>query len=174
MLDFFEYFLIEKLENFFSAPEHTYGSGAFRSYTNRLGYAIFNEYPITGVGIGMSQYYMHIYDPQMGIINYGETLIPGMFPQNVFSITFAELGLFGGICLILFCIINWIKAWKYRNKNSLCLYMFAGVSFNILSLFSQSPAYSIFLWAFIALSAGYYKYLRKQKHDTKNHTLLLA
>ncbi|MBN3122580.1 O-antigen ligase family protein [Pectobacterium brasiliense] len=50
--DLIYYAFFEKLQNFFSEPETTIGSGQFRAYTASLGFHIFRDYPFFGVGRG--------------------------------------------------------------------------------------------------------------------------
>lgn len=51
------YILFDKVFNYFSVSTHTLDSGSFRSFTSRIGIAIFNDYP-WGVGAGLSYFYM--------------------------------------------------------------------------------------------------------------------
>lgn len=156
--DLFETLFINKLLNFVSTPDQTLDSGGFRSYTSRLGMFIFEDYKISGVGVGNSVYYMHIYDPKAEIVTYGETLSPGNFPQNLFSSVLAEQGLIGGIALFGFLIVVIYSLWKNRKKNELCRVFFIGGIFNIVTMFTIAPIYSLFLWVFLSLAMGYYKY----------------
>ena len=81
----FETLFLNKATNFFYAPDHTLDSGSFRSYTGRIGWEIFYNQPLLGVGVGNSVYYMHLYEFKMGIVNFGDTLSLGIFPQNLYA-----------------------------------------------------------------------------------------
>ena len=78
-----ENYFVNKINNFFSIPDHTLDSGSFRNYTGRIGHRIFGDNPVWGVGVGNSIYYMHLYANYMGIVTYGEEIGPGVFPQNL-------------------------------------------------------------------------------------------
>lgn len=156
---------IHKVENFFETSDHTLDSGSFRNYTSRIGIAIFKDHPALGVGVGNSVYYMQQYDPQMGIITYGEELHAGSFPQNLFSSVLAEQGFIGGFALCVFLIIVIRNLWKNRNRNKLCNIFFIGGLFNIAAMFSIAPIYSLFLWVFLGLALGYFNYLNKNTKD---------
>jgi O-antigen ligase len=163
-IEFVESIFINKAQNFFSSPNHTMDSGSFRSYTARIGLEMFKDYPITGVGVGNSVYYMHKYDSRMGIVEYGETLHAGIFPQNTFTCVLAEQGLIGGIGLFFLIAVIIRSSWKNRNKNTLCKVFFIGCLFNIIAMFAITPVYSLFIWVFMAFALGYYNYLDKIQH----------
>lgn len=165
------YTLYDKLSNFFESPNHTIDSGAYRSYTTRLGFEIWKEYPIFGVGQGMSLYHMHNYDHLLQIIQYGETLSPGSQPQNSYSIAFAEMGILGGGALIIFLTLITYKLWQHRNQNQLLKIFFIGTLFNLALLNSLYPLYSLYLWIFPVLSYGYckYKYNLKDNNPPKQY-----
>ncbi|WP_345955887.1 O-antigen ligase family protein [Mucilaginibacter sp. PAMB04168] len=161
--DAFEYTFITKVQSFFAAPEHTLDSGSYRSYTGAIGMRIFKEHFFTGVGVGNSVYYMHIYEFRMGIITFGEMLQPGAFPQNVFSSVLSEQGIFGGIFLFMLLFLILKSFWKYRNSSGYSKMFFIGASFNIITMFTIAPVYSFFLWAFLALGLCYLKTLHTSK-----------
>jgi hypothetical protein len=163
-----EALFINKLTNFFSAPEHTLDSGSFRSYTARIGVAIFKQYPVFGVGVGNSVYYMHLYGDKMGIVIFGETLFAGSFPQNTFSMVLSEQGILGGtfLFLLLFQLIK--EFWKYRNYDTYCRMFFIGFLFNVASMITIAPIYSMFLWVFPALGIGYIRNVIKVTDYNKN------
>lgn len=159
---YFESFFINKITNFFTAPDHTLDSGSFRSFTTRIGYAIFKDYPLSGVGVGNSIYYMYLYEGKMGILVFGERLFPGSFPQNSFSIVASEQGIFG-ICVFIGFLLKMLHLfWQYRNYNSYCRMFFIGYLFNIAALMTIAPIYSLFLWLFPALGIGYILFLKRQ------------
>ncbi|MDR2406842.1 MAG: O-antigen ligase family protein [Bacteroidales bacterium] len=164
LFSLFESYFVVKVSNFFSGDiTHTLDSGSFRNYTARIGLHMFYDYPITGVGVGNSIYYMHEYDAQMGVISYGERLHSGSFPQNLFTCVLSEQGLIGGISLIVILLILVRLVWKNRNRNTLCRIFFIGGLFNIAAMFSIAPIYSLFLWVFLSFILGYYKYIDKLK-----------
>lgn len=153
--DFLQYIFISKIENFFTVSNHTLDSGAYRSYTSRIGFAIFQDYPLFGVGVGNSVFFMQNYDAQMGIVSYGETLNPGSTPQNLFACVFAEQGLLGGSSLIIMLLSLYYKVWIFRNKHPLGKMFFIGCLFNISILMTCPIAYSMYLWVFMAFSIGF-------------------
>jgi hypothetical protein len=153
--DYIETFFINKLTNFFSAPDHTMDSGSFRSFTARIGLAIFGEYPLFGVGVGNSIYYMYQFENKMGIVVFGERLFAGSFPQNAFSIVLSEQGVFGVLFFILLLAKMFMEFRKYRNYNNYSRMFFIGFLFNIAALMTIAPIYSLFIWVFPALGIGY-------------------
>lgn len=153
--EYFESFFINKITNFFSSPDHTLDSGSFRSYTSRIGIAIFKDYPIAGVGVGNSIYYMYVYENKMGIILFGETLFAGSFPQNAFSIVLSEQGVFGIAFLIALLVKIGSIFWKYRSYDNYCKMFFIGYLFTLSSMISIAPVYSLFIWVFPAVGLGY-------------------
>lgn len=171
--EYLETFFINKLTNFFTAPDHTLDSGSFRSYTSRIGLAIFRENPLFGVGVGDSVYYMHFYENKMGIITFGETLFAGSFPQNTFSIILSEQGLFGISIFICLLIKLTYMFWKYRNYNDLTKMFFIGYIFNISTLITIAPVYSVFLWVFPAFGMGYILRIEKRINSENIHKTLI-
>ena len=154
---FFNYFLIEKIENLFIATDHTLDSGAFRAYTSRIGIEMFKDYPFLGVGVGNSPYFMHNYDAQMGIIQYGETLNNSTTPLNLISCILAEQGILGGIGLFCMLLAVFREVWKYRNQKPFGHLFLIGCLFNFV-IFSTCPiAYSMYLWLFMAIALGFIK-----------------
>jgi O-antigen ligase len=150
---------VNKARDFFTLPDHTRSSGAVRIYTARLGYEIFKEYPIVGVGVGNSVYHMNGHDSKMGIRQYGERLGPGTFPLNTFCCVLAEQGLIGTIALAGFIGAIVRSSWKHRNRDKLCKVFFIGSLFNISTMLSLAPVYCLYIWVFLSLSFGYYKYI---------------
>lgn len=134
-------------------------SGGFRSYTTGIGIKIFLDHWLTGVGVGNSIYYMHIYENRMGIISFGETLQPGSFPQNLFSIVLSEQGIIGGLLLIGFLFSCLRKFWRFRNNSKYNNMFLIGALFNITAMLTIAPEYSLFLWVFFALGLGYVKHI---------------
>ena len=163
MYKLFEMFFINKAQNFFITPDHTLDSGSFRNYTGRIGLEIFKENPLCGVGVGNSVYYMHIYENKMGIVEFGEVLSLGIFPQNLYSCVLAEQGLLGGVALFLFIFCVFRVLWKNRNSSPYGKMFFIGGIFNISVMFSVAVVYSLFIWLFLAISMGYYRYSKNKK-----------
>lgn len=167
--DLFESLFIHKVENFFSSSDHTLDSGSFRNYTNRIGWAIFKDHPFLGVGVGNSVFFMHLYEYKMGIINFGEMLHAGSFPQNLFAAVFAEQGLLGGCTLLCFFVAIIKNLWENRNKTPLGKMFLIGGLFNIAATFTNANIYALFIWLFLALSLGYNKYNQQNNHSI-SHT----
>ena len=155
LYDVFELLFITKLESFFSSPDNTLDSGSFRNYTSAIGLQMFRDHFITGVGVGNSVYYMYLYEFKMGIELFGETLHAGSFPQNVFSLVLSEQGIVGGICLFLLLFEILRNNWKYRNASNYNRMFFIGTIFNVITMFTIAPVYSLFLWVFLALGFNY-------------------
>ena len=158
----FESLFINKAQNFFLSPEHTLDSGSFRNYTGRIGLEIFKDNPWCGVGVGNSVYYMHPFEYKMGIVAFGETLGLGIFPQNLYSCVLAEQGILGGIFLFLLIFYILRVLWKNRNTSPYGRMFFIGGIFNVSVMFSVSVVYSLFIWLFLAISMGYYRYSKKR------------
>lgn len=151
MLDYVEYALLGKIENYIHSSSHTLDSGSFRNYTTRIGVEIFKDFPILGCGVGNSHYFMHIYEYKMGIKTFGERLHIGSFPQNLYSNIAAEQGLIGLISLA-FIIWNYFrKLFKYRLINEWNdIFIVGGIS-NLIMFNSVGPTYSLFLWLFLLI-----------------------
>ena len=164
--DLFETLFVNKASNFFNAPDHTLDSGSFRSYTSRIGMEIFYSHPLLGVGVGNSTYYMHLYEFKMGIVNFGEMLDLGIFPQNLYACVFAEQGLVGGIALLAFLLGIMKELWKYRNEKPYGKMFFIGGFFNIAITLSNSLVYALFMWVFLVLSLGYNRYIHEKNIST--------
>lgn len=160
--ELFNLLFITKIQSFVSAPLHTMDSGSFRTYTSGIGFRIFNDYPVTGVGVGNSIYYMYLYEFKMGIKLFGERLAAGSFPQNTFSSVLSEQGLFGGtfLTLILYYIIK--QTWLHRNESDLNRMFFIGSGFNIITMLTVTPVYSLYLWVFMALAINYIHHINAQ------------
>ena len=158
-----ENYFVNKINNFFSTPDHTLDSGSFRNYTGRIGHRIFGDNPVWGVGVGNSIYYMHLYANYMGIVTYGEEIGPGVFPQNLLSCTLAEQGAVGFLLLIIFVVYIVNIAFKCRNYNRLSKLIFLGTLFNIASMASLAPIYSMFLWIPLSYGLGYNLQLLKNR-----------
>ncbi|MDB5159545.1 MAG: hypothetical protein JWR50_4252, partial [Mucilaginibacter sp.] len=153
--EYFEYFFISKTNSFFNAPPHTTDSGSFRRYTSGIGLQIFKDNWLTGVGVGNSIYYMYKHEFKMGIEVFGETLSPGTFPQNLFSIVLSEQGAIGGLTLFYFLIASFRKLWRARNCGRYGKMFITGFLFNVSAMLTVAPVYSMFLWVFIALGLNY-------------------
>ena len=106
---------------------------------------------------------MHIYENKMGIVEFGEVLSLGIFPQNLYSCVLAEQGLLGGVALFLFIFCVFRVLWKNRNSSPYGKMFFIGGIFNISVMFSVAVVYSLFIWLFLAISMGYYRYSKNKK-----------
>lgn len=166
-IDQFNYIFVNKVSHFFDAGTQTMDSGGFRSYTARIGLEIFKSHPILGVGVGNSVFHMYPYEFKMGITDWGEVLLLGHVPQNLYCCLLAEQGVIGFLGFGLALVATLIKLWKNRNRNKLCKCLFIGGVFNIATMFSIYIIYSLFLWVFIAFALGYINYLDKVNLDKK-------
>ena len=164
--DLFETLFIHKLENFLTPSDHTLDSGSFRNYTNRIGWAIFNDHPLVGVGVGNSVFFMHLYEYKMGIVSFGEMLQAGSFPQNLFAAVFAEQGLLGGCTLLFFLFLIIKNIWKNRNSHPFGKMFLIGGLFNIMAMFTNANIYALFIWIFLAVAIGYNRYYQQNKQNT--------
>lgn len=90
------YAFVDKVEDFLFGKDDAGGSGGFRHYESTLGWIMFQENPVVGVGVGNSIYYMHVAAKKSSIIPMDEQLHPGSFPPNTFACVFAEQGIVGG------------------------------------------------------------------------------
>lgn len=154
---------VDKLNDFFSASNTTMGSGNFRSYTTRIGYNMFLDYPLLGVGLGNSMYYMHEYDAMMNIVVYGEKLHPGSFPQNLYTHILSEQGIFGGLLIGSFVFYVTYNLFINRNKYKYSYVFFIGGLFNIAILFVEGLLYLLYLWIFLALALKYFDSQEKEE-----------
>ncbi|MBN3229622.1 O-antigen ligase family protein [Pectobacterium brasiliense] len=149
--DLIYYAFFEKLQNFFSEPETTIGSGQFRAYTASLGFHIFRDYPFFGVGPGASIFFMHAYEGQIPIKIYGETLNAGSFPQNTYVSILSDLGVLGFLSLSFFLLYVYRVIRNARRISEDMAPFHVGVIFTLAALLSIAPAYSMFIWVFLAL-----------------------
>jgi O-antigen ligase len=115
-----------------------------------------------GVGVGNSVYYMHLYEFKMGIVNFGDTLSLGIFPQNLYACVFAEQGLIGGCALLFFLLAVVKELWKYRNEKPYGRMFFVGGLFNVAVTLSNPLVYALFIWVFLVLALGYNKYIHEK------------
>ena len=165
-------YFINKISDFAASKnDNTLTSGATRSYTSGIGYEIFKQYPLFGVGVGSSNYYMYTYEYKMGILFFGERLQPNTFPQNLFSCVFSEQGIVGAIFLFVLLIYLLYKFWIKRNKSGYHKMFLIGMLFTLFSMFSISPAYLLFLWVYAAFGIGYIKFY-DETHSTGNNLVI--
>lgn len=150
--DLLYYAFYQKIAGFFSAPTTTLDSGQFRAYTASLGFQIFLDYPLTGVGPGASIFFMHAYEYLIPIAVYGETLNPGSFPQNSYVSVLSDLGLVGLLALLLFMAYVLVNIWKAAKLSGEMMPFLIGTVFTYASLLSIAPAYSMFIWVFPAFA----------------------
>lgn len=156
-VEMLNYAMVEKVEHFIIGKEDAVGSGGFRHYESSLGWIIFKENPIVGVGVGNSTYFMHKADKESPIIPMGEQLTEKSFPPNTYSCVFAEQGIIGGFFFITLLLIILHKSWKYRNCKYGVLFL-TGILFNIGCLLMIAPQYSMYLWVYMFLAMGYIRY----------------
>lgn len=150
--DLLYYAFYQKIVGFFSAPTTTLDSGQFRSYTASLGFQIFKDYPLTGVGPGASIFFMHSYEHLIPIAVYGETLNPGSFPQNSYVSVLSDLGAIGLLAMLLFMGYVLVTVWKAARLSAEVMPFLIGSIFTSASLLSVAPAYSMFIWIFPAFA----------------------
>lgn len=158
----FESLFINKATHFFSPSDNTLDSGSFRNYTNRIGWKIFEDYPLLGVGVGRSVFYMHLYEFKMDIVHWGETLKLGIFPQNMFACVFAEQGILGGGALVLITLFTIQSLWRFRNVKPFGRIFFIGGLFNLSTMLSNAVVYSLYSWVFLFLVLGYIRYKNQE------------
>ncbi|MEH0876406.1 O-antigen ligase family protein [Pectobacterium cacticida] len=148
--DAVSYAFYRKLQDFFSMPETTIGSGQFRAYTAALGIEIFKDYPFIGVGPGASIFFMHAYEYKIPIRIFGETLNAGSFPQNSYISVLSDLGVIGFLSMLALLYYIYKVIAKARKINSEITPFYTGMLFTLFSLLSVAPAYSMFIWVFPA------------------------
>lgn len=158
------YIVYEKVVNYLEAPDNTLDSGAFRSYTTRLGLELFKENPIIGTGGGTSCFYLWKNEFKMGITTFGETISSTTYPQNCYAKVLAELGIFGFLFLIAFFFVLIKDCRKYGEESSLCNISIYGILFVMTAMLSIYPETSLFLWFNMALAANEVYYLKKGKN----------
>ena len=141
-----DYVIFGRVIEFVSLPSHTCGSGAFRSFTNYLGFSIFSDFPL-GVGPGGSYFLMHLYEASAGITHYCEELSYTNSPQSSYVMVLSELGILGFISLVLL-----LSSYLFSFKRAVCdnhrvkHMALSGIIFTILSLSAIFPVYNIFIW----------------------------
>lgn len=165
MLELVYYVFFYKIQGYLSAPVHTLDSGAFRSFTTRLGIEIFKDYPLFGVGPGTSNFFMHQYVNFLNIEVFGETLKKGSFPQNTYSKVLAEQGLLGFIFLMLFLLTSIISFYRCAKQNYAIRVFFIGSVTTAIMLLSIAPQYSLFIWLFIALGLNNLQWLNYENNN---------
>lgn len=156
------YAFVEKVEDFVFGKDDAGGSGGFRHYESSLGWIIFEQNPILGVGVGNSIYYMHEADKKSPIIPMDEQLNQGSFPPNTFACVFAEQGLLGGVILLILLGYIFVEVWKSRNKRYGKLFL-TGTVFNIATFLVIAPVYSMFLWVYMLMALGYIRYQKEKE-----------
>lgn len=94
-------------------PEYYFNGTAFRLYQARLFKEFLNEYPIFWKGFGASAGQSKIVQKQQE--NHLDEYYGTLNFHNQYIQSFAELGIFGFILLLIMVINNWIKALKYSD-----------------------------------------------------------
>ncbi|MFM2476534.1 O-antigen ligase family protein [Celerinatantimonas sp. MCCC 1A17872] len=161
------YIFFYKVEHLFSNPTNTLDSGSFRAYTNIIGLHIFYKFFLFGVGPGSSIFYMPLYEGVMNIKTYGETLASGSFPQSTFVSVLAELGIFGFSMMIAIFFSSFYKFFKFGRQFEIMRCFAVGTLFTFGCLVSVAPAYSMFIWIFIAFGHSVYRYLRRSEYASR-------
>ena len=150
------YALVQKVEDFIIGKEDAGGSGGFRHYESSLGWIIFKENPYLGVGVGNSNYFMHLADKKSDIIPMDEQLNETSFPPNTFASVFAEQGILGGGIFLLMLFVILRRAWKSIGFRYGKIF-FTAIVFNIGCLVVIAPQYSMYLWVYMFMAMGYYR-----------------
>ena len=156
------YALVQKVEDFVFGKEDAGGSGGFRHYESSLGWIIFQENPILGVGVGNSNYFMHVAEKKSPVIPLDEQLNETSFPPNTFSCVFAEQGIVGGGVFVIMIVIALINVWKYR-KCQYGKFFLCGTLFNIATFLVIAPVYSMYLWTYLFMVLGYIRYVQSNE-----------
>lgn len=150
---FIKYILFDKVSDFITAPSHTLSSGSFRAYTSLIGYDIFSNYPVIGVGAGNSVYFMFQHEFTQGIVSWGESLTATTYPQNSHAKILAEYGAAGYLIFALF--FGYLIHKFYASiSNSFGRIGFFGVFMTLFMFFSVYPEYSLFIWIPIAFTTS--------------------
>lgn len=146
--DLLYYLLVGKLQNFVQPITNTLDSGAFRRFTNQLGFYVFLDYPLTGAGWGGAKYHLYEHVEKLKIVNWGERLNENHSPQSALLKLLAEGG------LLSFCFLINIFYLAFKNFYSsgcrrirLVRFLFYNCFFTTgLSLLVVQPIFSSFLW----------------------------
>lgn len=165
-VEMLNYAMVQKLEDFVVGKDDAGGSGGFRHYESSLGWIIFKENPLLGVGVGNSTYFMHEAARKTPIIPMDEQLTENSFPPNTFSCVFAEQGILGGMSFVAMLIVIVCRLWKYKKVKYGKLLLTANL-FNIGCLFVIAPQYSMYLWVYMFMSLGYMRYVKKRSIHRK-------
>ena len=155
-IEVLNYAMVQKIEDFLIGKEDAGGSGGFRHYESTLGWIIYKDNPFLGVGVGNSNYFMHLAAEKSDIIPMDEQLNERSFPPNTFSCVFAEQGTMGGGIFLLMIFVIVKRAWKAR-KFRYGKVFFTAIIFNIGCLMMIAPQYSMYLWMYIIMAMGYYR-----------------
>lgn len=155
--------LYDKVSDFFSSSNtQAVSSGGFRSYTSKIGFEIFKDYPLFGVGVGNSTFYMTTYSKHILSYKTVGALDLGIFPQSLYASVPAEQGIFGALGLMIVITGILFVTFKNRNKTRYHKMFFLGALFNIAVMFAIQTAYSLFLWVFLALALNYLNFYEKK------------
>ena len=158
-VDLLHYAMVQKVEDFVLGKDDAGGSGGFRHYESSLGWIIFQDNPIFGVGVGNSNYFMHIADKKSPIIPLDEQLEESSFPPNTFSCVFAEQGIIGGGAFVMIIFLVFHRAWKFRKYRYGKAFLTA-IVYNIGCFLLIAPQYSMYLWLYLFIAIGYYRNVR--------------
>ena len=150
-IEFVKYAFYGKIGELFSPPETILSSGQFRSYTSWLGFEIFKDYPLFGVGGGNSYFFLYNYEKNISIQTYGFELTHSVAPMNIYTKVLAELGIFGFVFLIGFMLYSLYIFGKLHRQNEYFKVGLIGIIMTLGFFFSIYPEYSLFIWINIAL-----------------------
>ncbi len=149
--ELFKYVFFEKATNLLEKPEIVASTGSIRSYHIYMGFELFNDYKLFGVGGGNSVFHLWKYDDLMS------AQLDGVKSGLVKVI--AETGLFGSFFFYGFYIASFGALINRRKrKDSMIKIGFAGLVTTILMQISLYPVYSIFLWINLALVLNHLKF----------------
>ena len=152
LLDLIEYYYVGKLKEFIDPANSTGdGSGNQRAYSSALGFLVFLDFPLFGVGAGNSYYFLHLH--QFDLPFYSSMLTHTTAPQSSHSMVLAEQGFIGYSLLILFFTLLLISSYKKREvlNPTYIKCNIIGIATLFGALFAIYPIYSNYLWFNVAL-----------------------
>jgi O-antigen ligase len=150
-INFLQYTFYEKILELFTPPETVLSSGQIRSYTSWLGFELFKDNPIFGVGGGNSYFFLYNYEKNIPVENLGFSLTHSIAPMSIYTKVLSELGIFGFVFMVLFLVYALITFSKFHKMNEFMKIGFMGVLMTSGFFFSIYPVYSLFIWINIAL-----------------------
>lgn len=160
-----EYVAKKKLENYIYGTDNTLDSGSYRNFTTKLGFRLFEDYPITGTGPGTACFFIWQYENKMGIKTWGERITETTYPQNMYSKICGEMGLLGIITFVIFLLCLLRKEFRFRKKSSFIHSSLAGTIFMVFAFATTYPETSIFLWLNIALTCNTLYFIKNESEE---------